>query len=83
MIGSIVNADTNLLPAFTAEFAILARAVTPATCKAENLAFTVSTPFPIPDMSQSLAAALTDSKPLAAPSRFKLLLSFSSVDIEV
>ena len=76
-------AESMRLPALTALFVILARVVTAITCNAENLAFTVSMPLPIVEKSQLLAAALTFSKPFEAPSRFKLFLSLSRVDILV
>ena len=57
------------------------RAVAAITCNAENLAFTVSIPFPIEEKSQRFAASLTLSKPFDAPSKFKLFLSLSNVDI--
>ena len=82
-IGSVVIADTIFLPASTAELVMLAKAVTPITCNAENLADTVSIPVPRPDISTFLAAEPTSSRPLEAPDRFNFCLSLSSVDILV
>ena len=82
-IGSIVKAEAILLPALTAELVILPRAVAATTCNAENFAFIVSTPLLTFDTSKFLAAALTLSKPLAAPSSFKLFFSLSRVDMLV
>ena len=62
---------------------MFANAVTPITSNAENLARTVSIPFEIPPISTRLAAELIFSSPLEAPERFKLSLSFPSVDILV
>ena len=66
-----------------AELVILARAVTATTSKAENLARTVSTPFPRADISTFLAAELTFSKPFDASENFNFCLSLSRVDIVV
>ena len=83
MIGSIVNADINRFPALTAEFVMLASAVIAITSKAENLLLTISTPFARGDMSKPLVAALTPSKPFAAPVRSRLFLSWLSVPMLV
>ena len=48
VIGSIANAFTIFFPASTAELVMLAKAVTPTTCSAENLAATASTPLAVP-----------------------------------
>ena len=58
---------------------MLARAVTAITSKAENLYLTVSTALPIGAKSHFFAAALTFSKPLDAPDKFRLCLSLSRV----
>ena len=81
--GSIVNADTILLPAFTAELVIFARAVTPITSRAEKRMRTFSTALPRPFISTFLAALLRLSKPLEESPNFRLRLSLSSVDIVV
>ena len=83
VIGSIVRALAIRFPAFTAEFVILAKVVTPTTCKAENLACTASIPAFIPAKLTPLAALPTSSSPLEAPDRFNFCLSFSRVDILV
>ena len=62
---------------------MLARAVTAITSSAENLALIVSTPLERGDASKPLAAALTSSKPFAAPVKFKLCLSLLSVPMLV
>ena len=79
----MVRAEAIFFPALTAEFVILLSAVIPATCSAENLAFTVSTPLVRADASNLLAVALTFSNPLEAPSKFKLFFNRSSVDMLV
>ena len=83
LTGSIVKDLTILFPALMAEFVILARAVTPTTCNAENLAFTLSTALPSSDILTRLVAVPTSSSPFEAPVKLRLLLSFSSVDMEV
>ena len=80
MIGSIVNADTILLPAFTAEFVIFANAVIAITSNAENLALTVSTAFDNPERFILPEAFSTLSSPFVAPSIFKLFLSLAIED---
>ena len=83
LIGAIVIASAILLPAFIAELVIFINAVIPITCKAENLAVTVSIPLRIPSKETLLAALPSSSSPLEAPDRFKLFLSLSKVDILV
>ena len=79
----MVRADIIRLPAFTAEFVILANAVTAITSKAENFMRTVSTPLYRPDMSTFLAAALTVSRLLEESLKFRAFFSLSNVPIDV
>ena len=79
----MVNEEAIRFPALTAELVILAKAVTPITCNAENLVLTASTAFPRIGILVCLDAALISSKPLEAPDKFNFCLSLSRVDIVV
>ena len=81
--GSIVRAETILLPALTAELVMLDKAVTPITCSAENLACTASTAVPIPLISIFFDAESISVNPLAHPVKFNFCLNRSRVDIVV
>ena len=72
-IGSIVNAETNCLPAFIAELVMLLNAVMAIVCNAENFTLTVSAPLDILDKSTFLA----DWDILLNPSAILLNFSFS------
>ena len=79
LMGSNVNAETIRFPALTAWLVMLVRAVMPITWRELNLSLTVSIASPIQPMFTLLAAVSIASKPLAAPSKFKLCFNFSSV----
>ena len=84
VIGSIANAFTIFFPASTAEFVMLAKAVMPTTCSAENLAVTASTPLAAPSRCNailSLSSVLMVLSAFRSKSSFRNCISTTRLSI--